>query len=140
MKLSHQIFCIVSMFLVSLFFARSFLGGAVLYSLNNSAYKKRKKGQSFKEWLFYCRFKEEIPKPLLILYNFTLFVHLIGLIACLLLFFFDFPSSIGRVIVTVVFYFDCIRFVVIRLLFWRKEPGFAYDRWITKKRGQKRKK
>ena len=37
-------------FLLAYFFYRGFLWGLKLYRLNNSAYKKIKKGETFKEW------------------------------------------------------------------------------------------
>ena len=37
-------------------YARSFLSGLIYYMLNKNAYRKRKKGQTFKEWLLYNRY------------------------------------------------------------------------------------
>ena len=55
-------------FLLAYFFYRGFLWGLKLYRLNNSAYKKIKKGETFKEWFLYSRYRDVIPKPLLVFY------------------------------------------------------------------------
>ena len=75
MSLKNQIVVIFLCFLVSFIYIRGFLYGIKRYQLNNSAYKKRKKGETFKEWLFYIRYKEEIPKILRVLYYSVLIIH-----------------------------------------------------------------
>jgi len=62
----YQILGILIGFLLEFLYARGFLNGIKCYQLNRNAYKKRKKGETFKEWLFYDRWKNEIPKIFLI--------------------------------------------------------------------------
>ena len=71
MNFRRQIFVIVTSYLLSFLFIRGFLWGVKEYPLNNSARKKRKKGETFKEWFLYSRYRKEIPKILLILYLIT---------------------------------------------------------------------
>ena len=91
-----------------------------------------------KEWLLYTRYKEEIPKILLVVYYFILIIHLLGIISCIILHFTDKNYLItGRIIVIFFVFFDEILRLTIQILFWGKQD-FAYDRWINKRRGQKK--
>lgn len=116
-------------FLWAYFFYRGFLWGLKLYRLNNSAYKKIKKGETFKEWFLYSRYRDVIPKPLLVFYFFLLALHATAFLICIIL---HFCVDVWVVyIVRVVGIGAWI--VLIGILFWSKEPGFAYDRWIKKR-------
>lgn len=64
---------IIGMF--SWIYNRCFIGGLIRFYYNNSARKKIKKGQSFKEWLLYSRFKR-IPKFVIVIYLIITFTHL----------------------------------------------------------------
>ena len=138
MIFKNQVIVILLCYFISLLFVRGFLYGIKRYQLNNSAYKKRKKGETFKEWLFYSRYKEEIPKILRILYYIVLIIHpmciIAALFACII------PLNLGKAIEFFIAGFDAFWMLVIALLFWSPGPGYAYERWIAKKRGQNRKK
>ncbi|MEA4895233.1 MAG: hypothetical protein VB064_08215 [Oscillospiraceae bacterium] len=131
---------IVSMYLVSLLFIRTFIWGVEHYQLNNSAYKKRKKGQTFKEWLLYSRFREEIPKILLILYFVVVWIHPLGIICCIILYSINPANELGYFVVVSVISFDCAWIFVILLLFWTSKNTTPYSRWIKKRRGGQNKK
>ena len=137
MSFRNQIIVILSCYFVSFIFIRGFLYGIKRYQLNNSAYKKRKKDESFLEWLFYSRYRKEIPKILFILYICVLFIHPICILACLLMYFIELQSALAYVLVTGLAIIDVIWISLIGLLFWSLRPGFAYERWINKNRGQK---
>ena len=98
MSLRNQIIVILLCFLISFFELRVFLYGIKRYQLNNSAYRKRKKGENFKEWLFYSRYKEEIPKILRTLYYSVLIIHPTCLIGCLFTSIILFPLNIGEIL------------------------------------------
>ena len=139
MSLRNQIIVILLCFLISFFELRVFLYGIKRYQLNNSAYRKRKKGENFKEWLFYSRYKEEIPKILRTLYYSVLIIHPTCLIGCLFTSIILFPLNIGEILAISTASFDVLWFLVISLLFWSPGRDYAYERWIAKKRGQKKK-
>lgn len=139
MSFHNQIIVILLCFLLSFFDIRGFLYGIKRYQLNNSAYKKRKKGETFKEWLLYSRYKEEIPKALRVLYYSVLIIHPACLIACLLVFIIKIPLNIGAILAIAIAGFDVVWMLVIALLFWSPGRDYAYERWITKKRGQNQK-
>ena len=138
MCVKDQLIAILLLYPVFFFYTRGFLSSEILYQLNNSAYKKRKKGQTFIEWLFYSRFRGEIPKILLVFYYSVLIIHPAGAIACLLVHITMGSLNIGRIIVIGIFAFDSIWTVGSNLLFWQIHPGWAFERWITKKRGQRK--
>ena len=140
MSVKNQIIVILLSFLIAFLDVRGFLYGIKRYQLNNSAYKKRKKGENFKEWLFYSRYKEEIPKILRVLYYTVLIIHPTCLIVCLFVHILTLPLNLGEALAFFIAGFDVVWMLVIGLLFWSPGPGYAYERWITKKRGQKRKK
>lgn len=145
MSIERQILVISLMLIVMFLFFRSFYAGIKTYQLNNSAYKKRKKGETFREWLLYSRWKKEIPKGLILLYYSVLLIHLVGIIICLLIHFANLPiivdsMYIGEVIVRSVFVGDAILWLTIKLLFWSHGRTTPYERWIAKRRGQKKKK
>ena len=100
MTLKNQILVIFLCFTLSFVYIRGFLSGVKTYQLNNSAYKKRKKGETFLEWLSYSRYKEEIPKILRVFYFAVLFVHLSCIIICLFLYMIKLPMNIGGAIAT----------------------------------------
>ena len=75
MKWFEFFLVILISFILSFVDLRFFFGGLIDYQINKSARKKRRQGMTFKEWLFYLRFRNEIPKVLLILYFTVLIVH-----------------------------------------------------------------
>ena len=107
--------------------------------MNTSARKKREKGQTFKERLLYSRFREEIPRILLIVYFVISAIHLLVLITCIIISFIKPLDGFGPTLAKVIVCFDVLCIITIQLLFWQKEPDYKYERWIKKKRGNKKK-
>ena len=139
MSLSSQLFCVLASFLMAFWIIRGFLLGIKEYPLNTSARKKRKKGQTFKEWFLYTRYREEIPKFFLVLYFLILFVHGAALVVCLVLHAVGPFPEMGRKIAIGVYVFDGAGMLLMQLLFWSSKPGMPYARWV-KKRGMPPKK
>ena len=137
MNLSQQLLLIWWSFVAYFILMRAFYFGVKRYQLNTSAYKKRKKGENFIEWLFYLRYKEEIPKRLLIPYYFMLAVHLVANIACIFIHTANLSPAIGNEISILTSTLEGTHMIVINLLYWSPKRGYVYDRWIVKKRGQK---
>ena len=135
-----QVVVVVLFFLISLFDIRGFLYGIMRYQLNNSAYKKRKMGENFKEWLFYSRYKGEIPKVLRILYYTVLTIHPVCAIICVLVDVIGVTSNLGWFLAVTIVIFDSAWMLIIGLFFWSPGRDYAYERWVRKKRGRKTKK
>ena len=71
---------------------------------------------TFKEWFFYLRFRDEIPKIFLVLYFTVLIAHILVLIlGC------TFPLL--RYFLARIFYIDSLIILLIGILFWQKNPG-----------------
>ena len=140
MSFKSQIIFILLLYFLSFTDIRWFLYGVKRYQLNNSAHKKRKKGETFKEWLFYSRYKEEIPRILRVLYYTILIIHPTCIIICLFAHVITLPFNLGEEFAIFIAAFDVIWGLVLHLLFWSHGPRTPYERWITKKRGQKGKK
>ncbi|MBE6548217.1 MAG: hypothetical protein E7667_04990 [Ruminococcaceae bacterium] len=137
MNFKNQIIVIALCYFISFVFLRGFLYGIKRYQLNNSAYKKRKKEESFKEWLFYNRYTAEIPKILRTLYCLVLISHPACLITCVIVHFIELSFNVGQMLAIGIAGFDVLWMLLIALLFWSPKPDFAYGRWIPKKKGQK---
>ena len=140
MSLGSQIFVVIGCYILAFSFIRWFLWGVKRYGLNNSAYKKRKKGETLKEWFLYTRYHDEIPKILRILYFTIVLIHPLILTLCIVFNFMQSLSKFGPVLAKGIALFDSIWFVMIYILFWQVSPGFKIERWITKKRGNKKNK
>lgn len=138
MSIRNQIIVISICFLLSFVFMRGFLYGIKRYQLNKSAYKKRKQSETLKESLLYSKYKEEIPKILIILYYLVLIIHIAGLIICILFYIIEILFNIGELVVRIIVWFDIIWMIIIAVLFWSPGKEFAYKRWIVKNRGQNR--
>lgn len=133
MSYRGQIIVILLSFLLSLFYLRSFIYGIIRYRLNNSAYKKRKKGETIKERLFYSRYKKEIPLFWRIFHYFVWIVHLTAVIICTIIYLAKLSPNIGKIISSFIFCFDGVWILIIGLFFWSPKPDYAFERWITKR-------
>lgn len=135
MLFENQIIVILISYFISFIYIRAFLYGIKRFVLNNSAYKKRKKRETIKEWLFYSRYTKEIPKILYILYYSVMVIHPVFLIACFSVHSINTRISlnIGGILATIITGADVVWMLMIALLFWKPGPGYAYERWITKK-------
>lgn len=136
-SLQGQILIILLGFLGEFSYVRALLYGVKLYQLKRSAYKKRKKGETFKEWLFYDRWKNEIPKILLIYYYAIGIIHAVGLFECWFFHMLYLKYPVGTVIAKGIVYLDSACIFIIGILFWSPKSDIPYERWIVKRRGQK---
>ncbi len=140
MNLQSQTALILICWVVSFFYIRWLLSGIICYQLNNSAYRKRKMGMRFKEWFLYSRYREEIPKILILLYFVIVFGHPLMLLVCLFLYLVGPYPKIGRILAIGVAIFDFGWQVIYVLAFWTRDSKPDYSRWIKKKRGMPPKK
>jgi len=137
MSFKNQMFVILACYFVSFIYIRGFLYGIKRYQLNNSTYKKRKNSETFKEWLLYSKYVEEIPRILRVLYYSVLIIHPVCLIVCLFMYITKLPLYIGGILATDIAAFDAVWILIISLLFWSPGRDYAFERWIAKKRGQR---
>lgn len=128
--------------LLSFWIIRWYLWGIKIYPLNPSARKKRKKGETIREWFFYTRYRQEIPKFFLGLYFVVLIVNVAAILAWIVQHFMGPYPDVGYLIFLCLAAFDGAWMLLLRLMFWSRDGSMPYERWAPKKRGMppKRKK
>lgn len=130
-----QLIGILLCWLLSFWIIRWYLRGIKIYPLNPSARKKRKKGETIREWFFYTRYRQEIPKFFLGLYFVVLIVNMAALLAWIVQHFMGPYPDVGHKILVCLGVFDGIWMFLLRLMFWSRDGDMPYERWVPKKRG-----
>lgn len=121
--------------LLSFWIIRWYLWGIKIYPLNPSARKKRKKGETIREWFFYTRYRQEIPKYFLGLYFVVLIVNMAALLVWIVQHFMGPYPDVGYLIFLCLAAFDGAWMLLLRLMFWSRDGSMPYERWVPKKRG-----
>ena len=146
MSIFNSIIVVIIWHLLSLLFIRADISGIIAYRLNKNARKKRKKGQTFKEWFLYSRYRNEIPKIFLVLYFFINFIHPLALLLCISFHFIKELTKFEPIVFKIVLFgiplFGGSWILILQILFWTRIPGpyVPYERWISKKGGKKKRK
>lgn len=123
--------------LLSFWIIRWYLWGIKIYPLNPSARKKRKKGETIREWFFYTRYRQEIPKYFLGLYFVVLLVNMAALLVWIVQHFMGPYPDVGYLIFLCLAAFDGAWMLLLRLMFWSRDGSMPYERWVPKKRGMR---
>ena len=142
MSISDSMILVFSNLLLSFVVIRAVLSVMKSYQLNKSALKKRKKDETFVQWLLYLKFKEEIPFGWRFLYYFTCLIHLFGILVSILLCAINENVAFRarRLIILGICYFDLVFYTVIYFMFHSRDKhnySARYAKWIKKKRGMK---
>ena len=130
-----QLIGILLCWLLSFWIIRWYLWGIKIYPLNPSARKKRKKGETIREWFFYTRYRQEIPKFFLGLYFVVLLVNMAALLVWIVQHFMGPYPDVGYLIFLCLAAFDGAWMLLLRLMFWSRDGSMPYERWVPKKRG-----
>lgn len=130
-----QLIGILLCWLLSFWIIRWYLRGIKIYPLNPSARKKRKKGETIREWFFYTRYRQEIPKFFLGLYFVVLIVNMAALLVWIVQHFMGPYPDVGYLIFLCLAAFDGAWMLLLRLMFWSRDGSMPYERWAPKKRG-----
>lgn len=80
-----SVFVVIFNALICFCFFRSTASYIIQYLMNKNAIKKRKKGQTFKDWLLFKKFRIEIPKYHIILYYICSLVY--AILLCIMIIF-----------------------------------------------------
>lgn len=123
--------------LLSFWIIRWYLWGIKIYPLNPSARKKRKKGETIREWFFYTRYRQEIPKFFLGLYFVVLLVNVAAILVWIVQHFMGPYPDVGYLIFLCLAAFDGAWMLLLRLMFWSRDGSMPYERWAPKKRGMR---
>lgn len=138
MKLYYdQLIGILLCGLLSFWIIRWYLWGIKIYPLNPSARKKRKKGETIREWFFYTRYRQEIPKFFLGLYFVVLIVNVAAILVWIVQHFMGPYPDVGYLIFLCLAAFDGAWMLLLRLMFWSRDGSMPYERWAPKKRGMR---
>lgn len=121
--------------LLSFWIIRWYLWGIKIYPLNPSARKKRKKGETIREWFFYTRYRQEIPKFFLGLYFVVVILNAAALLVWIVQHFMGPYPDVGYLIFLCLAAFDGAWMLLLRLMFWSRDGSMPYERWVPKKRG-----
>lgn len=132
-----QLIGILLCWLLSFWIIRWYLRGIKIYPLNPSARKKRKKGETIREWFFYTRYRQEIPKFFLGLYFVVLIVNMAALLVWIVQHFMGPYPDVGYLIFLCLAAFDGAWMLLLRLMFWSRDGSMPYERWAPKKRGMR---
>lgn len=123
--------------LLSFWIIRWYLWGIKIYPLNPSARKKRKKGETIREWFFYTRYRQEIPKFFLGLYFVVVILNAAAIFAWIVQHFMGPYPDVGYLIFLCLAAFDGAWMLLLRLMFWSSDGSMPYERWAPKKRGMR---
>lgn len=132
-----QLIGILLCWLLSFWIIRWYLRGIKIYPLNPSARKKRKKGETIREWFFYTRYRQEIPKFFLGLYFVVLLVNMAAILVWIVQHFMGPYPDVGYLIFLCLAAFDGAWMLLLRLMFWSRDGSMPYERWAPKKRGMR---
>lgn len=121
--------------LLSFWIIRWYLWGIKIYPLNPSARKKRKKGETIREWFFYTRYRQEIPKFFLGLYFVVVILNAAAILVWIVQHFMGPYPDVGYLIFLCLAAFDGAWMLLLRLMFWSRDGSMPYERWVPKKRG-----
>ena len=143
LNLQRQLALVMICWVLSFLSIRQEISNILEYLLNKSAFKKRNKDMTFREWFLYTRFRKEIPQIMLFLYVVIVIGHPLILVFCFLLYLLGPYPEIGGNLAKGVIAFDVGWLLLYAIAFWDWPNRLPkYSRWIKKKRGMppKRKK
>ena len=136
-KFPLQFFFLFFLFFFTFISLYAFLSNIVSVRLNKSARKKRREGQSFKELLFFSRFRDVIPKFWFFFYIVLNSMNFTAILICMLLNLLDVSPKISTQMVLYVFIFDTICMMLHSIIFWVPNGRFnnkAIKKWFGKKK------
>ena len=139
MDLERQILLVVIGYLLSFIYIRGFISGEKDYQLNTSAIKKETRDRLSKSGFYTAGFVKKFLKILLILYFVVVVIHPLVLIFCVIFSFIKPLEWVGPVLAKGIFWFDWIWMLILHLLFFQVKPGYKYERWIERRKGNRKK-
>lgn len=135
MKYAPLLVALTLMFVYIYLLVRSYINGAISYCLNRNAEKKRRKGQSIKEWFLFSRFRDVIPRIMLVWYFADIIIFLGSIIAVIIMDIMDFGYDKAGAFCLIVFIVWVIPIMVAYFMLRDRNygTGFNYSRWIVRK-------
>lgn len=141
MDINKQLLLVSLLLVYSFLSIRGFLWGVKELYLNKNERKKRKQGQTFKEWFFYTRYRDRISKPLIWLYFTVLIIHPPFLVSVCIAYFIVPIQRVTSVLSIALIIFDAIWLITILFLSWKPgSPWLHFEQWVPKPKKRKNKK
>ena len=133
MEIHKQLVIVVFLLFFSFWGIRSVLYGVKNLYLRKNEKKRRAKGQTFKEWFWYTRYRSEIPKALLWLYFAILIIHPFALVMVSIANYIKPFRTVTSVMTIVLLIFDLTWILFTQILSWKPgSPWSHYEQWISK--------
>lgn len=119
---------------------RGYIRSVIDYCLNTSAGKKRRKGQTFKEWFFYTRFRDIVPKIMLIWYFGIMILYLVFVVAIIILASINFGYEKTMFVCATDLMIVSVTGLIVYLMFAdpKSPDGMNMSRWIVRKKRNKK--
>lgn len=109
--------------------------------LRRNERRRRSKGQTFKEWFFCKRYRDQIPRYLIWFSYVILVIHSILLAFIFSAYYFTFIQHYTSIITISIIVFDLVWFLIISILSWKPgSPWSHYEQWIPEPPKSKKKK
>lgn len=140
MRIDDQLLFVGLLWPFSFLTIRQILGGVKELYLSKHEKKRRKKGQSFKEWFLYSRYRDGIPTVLLWLYFIVVIAHPIFFAFVCVAYFIPMLQKVSSIVTIIIIAFDVIWIFAIWLLTWKPgDPAAHYEYLVTKPKKKKKK-
>ncbi len=127
------IIALTIIFVLIFTFIRVDIWRIIVFFLGPSARKKRKKGQSFVDWMTYKNFVDVIPRSFLIWYYANFLFYFITLVITVLMEFWKIPDELMRIPGVYYWLLSCIPLLIVHLLWYDKKTRHSNPGKMFKK-------
>lgn len=133
----ESIITVSALTVLMFFYFRWFFWNVTDFMLNKKSRKRKKDGQTFREWLLYSRYRDAIPKSWLSIYFIFMGIHLIDLAVIIVcnIFSISYITSLIEMSVKIIIWGDIVLLIIFEIAFRGRKNGITYvdvGRWIKK--------
>lgn len=140
MEIDRQLILGVLTMIIFYFIIRSTIYGVKEVHLRRNERRRRSKGQTFKEWFLYSRYRDQIPKFMIWLYYTVLIIHPVLLVFIFFAYNFVSMQYFTGIMTKSVLGFDLVWTSIISILSWKPgSPWSHYEQWVPKPPKRKKK-
>lgn len=84
MNYTTYAFIFVLFFMLTFMLIRCVIRNIIDFRINKSSFKKKKKGQTFREWFFYSRLWDIVPNYMLVIYFINLAISVLSILGVII--------------------------------------------------------
>ena len=141
MEVDKQLLLGIIMFICSYLYIICVIHSVKDLYLRRNERKRRSKGQTFKEWFFCSRYRDQIPRYLIWFSYIVLVIHSILLAFIFSAYKFVSIQYFTSIMTISIIVFDLVWFMIISILSWKPgSPWSHYEQWVPKPPKRKKKK